>query len=517
LTFQRGAVSAARFGPGGEVLYSASWEGKPWGLFGARLGTPDPRRLPPPGVRLVGVSPHGEVAFLDGSPGPRAMLSRASIAGGPAKDVTQGVMSVDWSPDGSEFAVARGLPGKSKAQLEWPLGRRLGEASNASHLRIAPDGRRLGMLEHPVVGDDRGWVLLFERDGRSRRLSQEWGSIDGLAWSPRGDEIWFTASNGDADFGAYAVSLDGRQRLLLPGSGRLVLHDVDARGAALVELSTQRQEVAYARAGEPERSLSWLDMTSVVELTRDGQRLLLNETGAGGGPDYGVYLRAADGSPPVRLGSGRATALSPDGQYALSIPIRERNRLELLPTGTGQPRTLTDAGIVAYEWAFFFPDGQHILFVGQDAKGAVRLYVRGLEGGGPPRPIAPENVRAQKLSPISPDGKQVAARCGQSDYCLYPVEGGEPQRIPGMEGVRPVFWDRSGRYLYVRDRAFEPPVRVYRLELATGRREPWRTLQPADPVGVYFITGIAAAPDASAYAYDFMRRLSELYVVENLG
>jgi DNA-binding winged helix-turn-helix (wHTH) protein/Tol biopolymer transport system component len=513
LTFQRGGVNAARFGPGGEILYSAAWEGAPWGLYLQRPGVPDPQPVGTAAARLVGWSERGEVAFLSGDTTP-SVLGRAPLAGGPAKEILTGVAAADWSRDGAEFAVSRFSPQQGRAQVEWPVGTAQGLADQPTHLRISPDGRRLAYLEHPVVGDDRGHVAVVERGGSPRKLTKEWSSVEGLAWSPTGKEIWFTASDGAGDMSIYAVDLGGRVRELLAGAGRLVLFDVADDGRVLVDRRTQRQETIFGRDGEGERHLSWLDMTSVTDLSDDGRMALLNETGSGGGQDYGVYLRPTDGSSPVRLGSGRSTALSPDGSFALSIPISARDRIEMIPTGAGETRVLRDEGIAAYEWALFFPDGRRLLFVGQDGEGSWRLYVRSLEGGDA-RPISPVGVKVQKFQPISPDGRFVAARC-PPDYCLYPTDGGEPQVIPGMGTYRPLRWDATGRHLFVRERTFNPTITISRLEVATGGAVPWRVLHPPDPVGVVFVTGLSLSPDGKAWAYDYLRRLSELYVVEGL-
>ena len=62
---------------------------------------------------------------------------------------------------------------------------------------------------------------------------------------------------------------------------------------------------------------------------------------------------------------------------------------------------------------------------------------------------------------------------------------------------------------------FEIPAPVDRLELATGRREPWKKLIPEDPAGVTDITPIFIARDGRSYAYSYYRTIdSDLYVVE---
>jgi DNA-binding winged helix-turn-helix (wHTH) protein len=512
LTFQRGTVGGARFAPSGEVIYGAAWEGGPCGVYSAAPGVPDPRPIHPGGCDVVGVSRQGEVAFLTAFVRPN--LVRVSLAGGPEKEIHEAVASADAAPDG-EYAVAYFVPDRTQMQIEWPLGNRVATADSPTGLRISPDGRLLAFAEHPVVGDDRGRVVVVDRSGRRLLESREWSSLTGLAWGPGGREVWFSAAEGGEGVAVHAVTLGGELRRLLPPDRRMVLLDVTAEGRALVDRCVERQEVVFGREGEPERGLSWLDMTSAVDLAADGSQVLLNETGSGGGADYGVYLRRTDGSPPLRVGKGLATALSPDGAYVMTIPIGGRDRIELLPVGPGRPVTIRDAEIASYGWATFFPDGRRILFVGRETSGAARMFVRELEAGAP-RAISPENVRFQKFRPLSPDGTLVVARCPDVDYCLYPTAGGDFRRLPGSEGLRPVTWDATGRQILMMDRSIRFPLQLHRLEVATGRREPWRVLSPTDRAGVSQATGVLVTPDWKAWAYDYVRRLSELYLVDGI-
>ncbi len=58
--------------------------------------------------------------------------------------------------------------------------------------------------------------------------------------------------------------------------------------------------------------------------------------------------------------------------------------------------------------------------------------------------------------------------------------------------------------------------RVDVLDLSTGERTPLLGLAPPDPVGVLNVTGVMVAVDGGAYAYNVVRKLSELYIVERL-
>ncbi|HEX9185441.1 MAG TPA: winged helix-turn-helix domain-containing protein, partial [Vicinamibacteria bacterium] len=330
MTFRRGAVGSARFGPDGQVVYSASWDGGPRLLHVASSDPRDFRALDLEGM-VVGVSPSGEVAFLR-----EGVLARAPLAGGPAKDVLKPVVAADWTADGSEFAVVR-KEGEA-FRVEFPVGRVLEETPvRPSRLRLSPDGRHLAIAWHPVLDDDRGLVAVLDREGRRVAATPEWASLDGLAWSTDGREVWFTASEVGADNSLRALSLDGRVRPVLSAMGRLVLHDVARDGRLLVERATLRSEVLFRREGEAEdRDLSWLDFSAAEGISADGTTVLFYESGQGGGPGYTTYLRKADGSPPVRVGRGRALSLSGDGRFVLSVSVTSLEHLEITPTGPGE-------------------------------------------------------------------------------------------------------------------------------------------------------------------------------------
>jgi DNA-binding winged helix-turn-helix (wHTH) protein len=513
LTFNRGYVRSARFAPEGQVLYTAAWEGRPISTYSVRLDSLESRPLESPAHRLVAVR-EGEVAFLT----PQGRLGRSPVTGGPVKDVLDHVRTADWSADGAEFAVARPVDPtgvvEGPARIEYPVGTVLCEAIRPTYLRLSPDGRHVAFLEHPVWGDDRGSVVVVDRSGRRRTLSDGWASMQGLAWSPGSDEVWFTAARVGADSALFAVTLDGRERAVHPALGRLVVHDIAPDGRVLLERNTLRAEVRFRGPGDAEeRDLSWLDLSRVVEVTPGGRSLLFMESGEGGGPDYGVWLRNTDGSMPVRVGRGWAMGVSPDGAWVLSVPVRNPERIDMLPTGAGETRSIKDEGIAAYEWAGWLPDGRRIAFTARTAASAARVYVRDLAGG-PPRPVTPPGVAVYRNT-ITPDGQYMAAACGKQ-ACLYPIDGGgEPRPIPGTEGTAVLSWGDNG-LLYLREMKGHDKTRILRLDTATGRREVWRELAPPDPAGVVSVGNVALTRDGAAYAYNYARQLSDLYVVDGL-
>ena len=116
---------------------------------------------------------------------------------------------------------------------------------------------------------------------------------------------------------------------------------------------------------------------------------------------------------------------------------------------------------------------------------------------------------------MSPDAKWFVARGPDRKRYLYPLPGGEPTAIPGLDSEDAVSQRTAdGRFLYVY-RSNEIPMKVYRLEIATGRRELWRTLMPSDAAGVASLIP-GPTPDGSAYIYSYTRMLSDLYLVDGV-
>ena len=60
------------------------------------------------------------------------------------------------------------------------------------------------------------------------------------------------------------------------------------------------------------------------------------------------------------------------------------------------------------------------------------------------------------------------------------------------------------------------PLRIERVDLASGKRALWKEIALADPTGVDDIYSAQLTPDGACYCYTFMRSLSRLYYVEGL-
>ena len=519
LTFRRGTIRSARFTPNGQsVVYGASWEGTPIDLFITSPESPQSRSLSLAGAALLAISSSGEIAVsMDSRPsGVYAQvgtLARVPLNGGSPRAVLENVQWADWSPDSTDLAIVRDINGRN--QLEFPIGKVLFQTSGwISHPRVSRTGNEVAFLDHPLPGDDGGSLRVVDLSGNVKTLAAGLQTIQGLAWSADGREVWFTADRFGLKRALYAATLSGHDRLIARVPDTLTLLDIWQDGRALLSRDTWRRELIGLTSGDnKEHDLSWLDYTYPSDISPDGKLLLFTEAGEGGGPNYSVYQRKIGDTSAVRLGDGLAIAVSPDGKWVIASPPNPPAQLVLLPTGPGEARPLTHDSI-NHSRAKWLPDGKRFVFSGKELGHAARIYLQNSSEGNPV-PISPEGIDPLVLV-VSPDGQQVVGVGPDEKAHFYPVAGGEPKAVSGIEvGEQPIQWSDDGKAIYF----YKPgdlPAKVYRLDLATGHKTLWRELMPSDSAGVSRIGPILITPDGKSCLYGYHRILSDLYLVEGL-
>jgi dipeptidyl aminopeptidase/acylaminoacyl peptidase len=302
------------------------------------------------------------------------------------------------------------------------------------------------------------------------------------------------------------------------------LNDVSREGRVLLTVAQWHYSLSALLPGETrEKDLSWFDGAMLAALSPDGRSLLFSDRG-------GVYLRRTDGSPAVRLGPGRALDLSPDGKWALACND-ETDALVLLPTRAGETRSIPLGSLERFALGGgFFPDGRRLYVNAREGEGGVRVHVLGLNGEGP-RAVTPVGFGAN-ANAVSPDGKELVVSDGQGRFFLAPVDGGdlrplavdEPAHWTLDKKASSMHWSADGRYIYVANVSRDLPIgierptplRIDRIDVRTGRLEPWRRIEIADPAGVTGTVSFLMTPDQKAYAYSYGRILCALYLVEGL-
>jgi Tol biopolymer transport system component len=324
--------------------------------------------------------------------------------------------------------------------------------------------------------------------------------------------VWFTATRTGSARVLYAVSLDGRERLLSQVPGTLTLNDISKTGRVLLVRDDWRVGIIALAPGQTkEQDLTYLDFSAIRALSPDGRMLLFDESGEAGGTAGVAYLRKMDGSPPLRLADATSLSLSSDGKWVLALTPPRSFQFLVVPVGTGESRTLP-LMTLSIQWGNWLPNKREFLFSASAAGHGSRIY-RETADGSTPRPITAEGISPAPYSQsVSPDGKFVLAVDSDGSSAVYSVETGEGKPIPGMEpGEQAFAWTGDGESIYA-----SVPAETYKVELKSGRRQLWKKLAPPDPTGVYFIRAPHISADGKSYAYNYSRFFSDLYIVDGL-
>ena len=484
VVLRKGQFWQARFAPDMRtVVYGAVFRFGEDGLYVADANTQVGRSLGIPDAGLLAVSRNGELAvllsahqiFQYSGNSIVGTLARVPLSGGTPRAVVENVQSADWSPDGSQLAVSRYSPEQKHYLLEYPLGHVLYETNGyVSDVRVAPDGNLVAFMDHPEVGDSIGTVAVIDRAGKRRTISPQswpksWGE-DGLAWSPSGEEVWITNQGG-----LWAIALSGTTRPLMQIANALSLRDIGRDGTLLLyQQASSGSSMILHKWSEPstERDLSWLDAPFITDISEDGQLVLFNEQGFGGGPEYTSFIRKTDGSPAIQLGPGRSTTMSPDKHWAITTGFKKPKQLFVVPLTVGEPRQLTDDAI-DHHFAFWMPNSTEILFVGEEPGHGFRVYQQDIHGGSPTA-LTPEGC-ALAGSNVSFDSKTVLLQCSGT-WMLLKLGLGTLEKAQGIQpNERVLRWTRDGG-LWVFNTGAMNLGHVIKVDPSTGSRKPWKEI-----------------------------------------
>jgi WD40 repeat protein len=518
ITFRTGSIGNARFTPDGSIVYSAAWDGADDQLYLARTDDNGARELGLKDAELLSISKSGELAIrlntqFHGGYARVGTLARVPLSGGTPRELLDNVDDAEWAPDGENLVVVRFIPDTHHWRLEYPVGHVLLDTINwISHPAISPDGKWIAFADHEnPLGDDEGSVAVVDMAGQEKKLASGFVSVEGVEWSPKGDEIWFTATRSGSATNLRGVTLSGKERSIANVPGGMWLEDM-RDGTALMITHQQRLGIrGLAPGAKQEVELGWFGWSLPRDISHDGKKILFEEEGEGGGPNYTVFLRDTNGSPPVRIGEGMGQAISPDGKWVITKPAKGHN-LSLVPTGAGEGRQLTHDD-VSYSSVRYLPDGKHLLAAGIESGHGARDYLID-SSTGDSKPITPEGVVGTRLSP---DGRNIAVTGPDGKRGIWPLEGGGFTPIPGLDPKYAVIgWASDGGSVYVQTILLNDRVaKVYRVNVSTGKMDFWKSFGEGLPSGAS-----AGAPefssDGSAYAYVYVQTLSEAYVVRGL-
>jgi len=534
LTFGKGTVDGARFAPGSkDVIFSARWNGEPPEVFSLNPAALEPRSLGVKGGTLLSVSPTGEFV-LKMHPRLWASFELGQLArvtpGGGIRVIQESAFDSDWMPDGSQLALvnagihASNLPTafSKPTTLEFPAGHPVtSDIVFTWGIRVSPKGDQLACFEQPTYSRGDGSIVQVDLSGNRKAMCVVKG-FTGLAWGPGGDEVWYSEFK-EGSSSLWAVTSSGRKRLLTRQAGLFELLDVAPDGRVLASLGLEMKGTMGMNPPDfREKDLSWNDASFAQDISPDGKRLLV---GGGGGwssdnDRLPLYLRTTDGSLPTRLGEAATAQFMPDGQHVMTTTLAQGKApvLSIIPLGPGPPRFFEVPELSMATVAEPMPDG-HRAVIG--AAGGAAFQLLDLATG-QRTPIGDLGMSSTaKARAVSPDGAWVLLRKASADpfkspHLLLSTKGAPSRELKGLEeGEVPMRWNMDGTGIYVFNRdGF--PTRIYRIDVATGKRTLVREITPTNPAGLPGIRSFAMTADAQHLAYNYLRKLSDLYLIEGL-
>jgi hypothetical protein len=376
-----------------------------------------------------------------------------------------------------------------------------------SNARVSPTGDSVAFFD-----EFENALKLVDRRGQARTLASvptEEGRSSNLhpAWTPSGDEVWFTTEGASS---IWATSTrTGRTRLVYRGIFAMDLQDISNEGRVLVNAMETRLEVVFAPPGkQPQFRLSFED-AEVQGLSDDGRQVLL-------GSESGIYLRPTSGGVPLKLGPGWPMALSPDAKWVLATSADTKNAVTLLPVGPAAPRTFSVAGLETFGAAFFHASGQLVLKGRPPDDKYVHLYTLPLDGGSPVA-MSDAGVFEWYSPSVSRDDRFVAAWDLDEMLTLYPTDGGSPVPLTEMgKYAEAVAWTPEG-HLWVRPGILQDvPNRILLYDVTDRRVLEQRPFSLNDATGILAVTRARGTPDAASIVFCYERVLGHLFLLDGL-
>ena len=524
ITFRSAYIRAARFAGSGTVVYGATMNGQPMEVFSTRTDTFEsaPMNLKADVLNVsraselaLSVDRNFQIAWV-----PTGRLAKAPLGGGATRELLDNVTDADWNSDGSDLAIARASNGKFR--LEYPPGKVLYETSGfVSELRFSPSGNQIAFLDHPVFGDDRGGVSVIDMQANRKVLTEQFTSEQGLAWSPRGNEIWYTASKFGEPSTLRAVDLKGRSRIVNAGPARMHLEDISPEGRVLLSSELLRWQVGMADAKTGQQN----DMTAfqwpdVEGITRDGSMIVLNSFDIATDTNYRLYVQRTDGSSPVLIGEGAGTGISADGKWVAAIDPTDAQKLSVIPTGIGETHKLQTLPGQQYIGATFLPDGKRLLISTVGSGSTPETALQDIASGSV-HPVGPAGRYVRSFVGLMYPGPSLDARyCIETDdenhYWLQPLDGTAAREISGIKPDETILeWHGDSNNVFV-SKPTGSDADIFSLNLTTGERKLWTHFSPADKTAIVGRSSIVITPDGTRYAYMVQRIYSTLFLADGL-
>jgi Tol biopolymer transport system component len=521
VSYDRGTTIRGRFSADGRtVLYSAVLEDGLPDTYAIRGDYPASVPAGLHGALLLAISHQDQLAVIVR---PRlyshyewfGTLATTPAGGTQPREILDNVYDADWSPDGHDLAVLD--KDGDNWRLQYPIGKILLQDHNwLTDPRVSPNGNLVAFFHHSsAISDNRGDVAILDRSGHLQTLSTGWEGLEGIAWSPSGKEIWFSAASSGEQYCIRAVTLAAKLRTVYCSPGSVRIQDLAASGRALISSDADRRSMAAVQHSSQEsRDVSWLDGSIIPVLSADGRQILFSDVSSAAGSSYATYVRKSDGSPAVHIGDGGG-GLDLNAKSALMALVDDPEAsIQIAPLAAGQAKKLRWSGFQP-TLANWFPDGVHIL-LGDDQPGhPAGLYLTDVNGSTPKLLSPTDHVEFQQIV-LAPDGDSLLiVRNGA--WHSFSIEHNTARPIQGLQpGEDIVGWSSDSSHIFTRT-IKSGEIAVSRLDIDSGKHEPWQTWKPKDPAGVMFPnTQIAITPDGHQMVFAFRTLAGTLYRSDTL-
>jgi len=186
----------------------------------------------------------------------------------------------------------------------------------------------------------------------------------------------------------------------------------------------------------------------------------------------------------------------------------------LLPTGTGQPKTIERGGIEEYSWATWFPDANAFSLRAERAGPGHAMLCAGNQRRREATPC--DSRKGWVGTQVSPDGKFVIATNANDQTSLYPIDGEIHVLSPDSQKERESYAGALMATVFTCGVRKNLPIRVYRLDPISGHKEMVKELTPADAAGLISAPKILLTPDGKWLCHAMRRNLTTLFLANGL-
>ncbi len=385
------------------------------------------------------------------------------------------------STDGTRVAFAWAGPGQSRTAIY------IKQRNAESALQVsdepgwaawpawAPDGQTVAFVQTVDTVSTIG--LVPSLGGAVRWLHATRGLIEGLDWSPDGNQLVFAATD----------TVSGRYRLFV----------CDLASSAVVPVPVTRADNAgdfRPRFGPSGRRLAW------IGLDRAGRSGILVAPAAGG----------AARQVTTSLDNLHGLAWTADGEalvYAASAA--GISRLWEVPEGGGPPDLIATSGQFAWNPAIARGTGDLVFEEVQVDQDLWRVVVTDRESWQMQATSFVSSTRWESGADFRPDGQAVAfisARSGRPEIWLADANGAKPRKLTelGATALSNLLWSPAGDHLAC-NAVLGGETRILIVALASGRPQQMSTGRPRETFVAWGAGGadllVAAAVDTTWQIY----------------